>query len=132
MVLKKIFFFIAVIWTSVVLTLCLIKLSQTESSIIDIEYIDKYVHISFHLVLTTAWFLFFRMHFLKNKKYNPFVIAFLFSFVLGIVIEFLQQYFTATRCGDLLDIVANVFGSLLGLLFCQFINYKFFKPNVTI
>ena len=130
--LKKIFFFIAVIWTSVVLTLCLIKFGNMPSTLTKFEHTDKVVHTVFHLVLTTAWFLFFRMHFLKNKKYNPFVIAFLFSVVLGIVIEFLQQYFTATRCGDLLDIVANVFGSLLGLLFCQFINYKFFKPNVTI
>lgn len=103
-----------------------------DPSLRDIKNMDKYVHITFHFVLTTAWFLFFRMHFLKNKKYNPFVIAFLFSFILGIVIEFLQQLFTTSRFGDVLDIVANVFGATLGLLFCQFINHKFFKPNVTI
>lgn len=121
--LKKIFFCIAVIWTVVVLTLCLIQFKNMNESLRNIENIDKYVHISFHFGITTAWFLFFRLHFLKSKKYTPYVIAFLFSFLLGIVVEFLQQQFTTTRHGDLLDIVANVFGASLGILFCKFINY---------
>lgn len=99
---------------------------------IDIENLDKYVHIIFHFILATAWFLFFKVQFLNKKRFNPFLLSFLFSFILGILIEYLQQYYTTTRSGDVFDILANMFGASLGLLFCIFINHRFFKPNVAI
>ena len=130
--LKKIFFLTASIWTSIVLYLCLKNMKDSELLKIDIENLDKYVHIIFHFILATAWFLFFKVQFLSKKRFNPFLLSFLFSFILGILIEYLQQYYTTTRSGDVFDIFANMFGASLGLLFCVLINHRFFKSNIII
>ena len=118
----------ASIWTCIVLYLCLKQFDNTPEVFKIFKHTDKVVHIFFHFILSTAWFLFFKMHFLMKPK-KPFLFSFLFSFVFGILIECLQHYCTKNRTGDLYDIVANMFGSSLGLLFCLFINHRFFKSN---
>jgi VanZ family protein len=84
---------------------------------IQIENLDKWIHSFFHFVFTLVWFLFFKKQFQSNNNIvKSLLFAFFFSFCFGILIEFLQQLYTTTRKGDVLDVIANTFGALLGIL----------------
>lgn len=111
--LKKIFFLAALFWTGVILFFCLKKASDLPA--INFPFLDKIVHLFFHFVFTILWFLFFKQ--IKNSSSNgsAFFITVVFSFILGVGIEFIQHYCTTTRSGDVLDVVANLFGAFLAV-----------------
>nr|WP_325260228.1 VanZ family protein [Flavobacterium sp.] len=67
-------------------------------------------------MFTFVWFLFFRKQLRFYNNLKPLLTAFMFSFVFGIGIELMQQFFTTTRQADVLDGVANVTGALLAVL----------------
>lgn len=87
----------------------------TDVPKVQIPYLDKLVHILIHLGLCLIW-LFFTF---SNDKYHisikSVVVVLVICFSYGITIEAAQHWFTTSRQFDLLDVLANVAGSLLGL-----------------
>ncbi|WPR71792.1 VanZ family protein [Flavobacterium sp. NG2] len=113
----------AVLWTSIVLVLCLIRLDGAPT--VDVMNFDKYVHTAFHFIFTMLWYLYFRLHFKKENKYKPFIVSFVSSVLFGILIEILQQCCTASRAGDVFDVLANMLGASVAIsLFFVLDNYK--------
>jgi VanZ family protein len=112
-VLKKLYLFAALSWTSFIFFLCLVKSSQIP--VINIVNFDKLVHASFHFVFTILWFLYFKQQFKKRHNNESLVFVFLLSVGYGIGIEIAQLLFTATRSADVLDIVANIVGAIAGI-----------------
>jgi VanZ family protein len=123
---KQFFFFVALAWTVLMLYVCLIKSSDVPS--INIVGIDKVIHILLHLVFTFFW----GITMLKNGKLTSFSkvmkVAFLLSFVFGLLIEFMQGYFTTTRSADVTDVLANLLGTLLAIA----LLYQFRKKIVSV
>jgi VanZ family protein len=116
---KHFFLFVALAWTSLMLYVCLMKASSVPS--INIEGIDKIVHILLHLFFTFFW----GITLVKSGKWSSFskvmYVSFLLSLVVGLLIEFIQGYFTTSRSADITDVLANIFGSLFAIaLLCQF------------
>jgi VanZ family protein len=74
---------------------------------------DKVIHVFLYFVHT---FLLAR-YLVKRKSdrglFRSFILAFLFSTVLGAIIELVQAYYIPMRNGDIMDVAANVAGSLL-------------------
>jgi VanZ family protein len=120
-VLKQLFFLAAVLWTGIVLTLCLVQ--SNSLPVIKIVNLDKYIHAFFHFVFTSLWFLFFISHTEKKNILMPLMIASMLSVFLGIAIEVLQGLYTTTRREDILDVAANVSGATLAV-FTIVIYYK--------
>ncbi len=89
---------------------------------INIQNLDKVIHAFFHFVLVSLWFLFLKKRLNSSNFFRPLVISFVFSFILGIIIEMLQQFFTITRTGDPLDILANVSGATLAVIGLVLLN----------
>lgn len=118
--LKQVFFYAALFWTVIILFFCLIKSSDIPK--INIQNLDKVIHAFFHFVLVSLWFLFLKKRLNSSNFFRPLVISFVFSFILGIIIEMLQQFFTITRTGDLLDILANVSGATLAVIGIVLLN----------
>jgi VanZ family protein len=112
-VLKKLYLFAALSWTSFIFFLCLVKSSQIP--VINIVNFDKLVHASFHFVFTILWFLYFKQQFKKRHNNESLVFVFLLSVGYGIGIEIAQLLFTATRSADPLDVVANIVGAIAGI-----------------
>jgi VanZ family protein len=110
-VLKRIFLFSAIFWTGVILFLSLENAKNIPQ--INIPYLDKVIHSGFHFVFTILWFLYLKKKFISSKNVQLLVFTIFGSFVLGIAIELMQQYFTTTRNGDVFDILANLFGAFL-------------------
>jgi len=117
---KRLLLYSALFWTGIILFLSLENARNMPQ--IDILYLDKVIHTAFHFVFTILWFLYLKK---KNKSSNNFKLLFftlIGSFILGIAIELMQQYFTTTRNADVFDILANLFGAFLAAFLIILVN----------
>jgi VanZ family protein len=119
-VLKRVFLYSALFWTGVILFFCLIKSSDIPK--VNIQNLDKVIHAFFHFVFVLLWFLFFKKKLKSTNLFKPLAISFVFSIIFGIVIEMLQQFFTSTRSGDPLDVLANLSGAALAVVGIVLLN----------
>lgn len=89
---------------------------STDVPKMNIPYLDKTIHVLIHWVLGFIWLWFA----FSSDKYHilpkTVIVVLVICFSYGIAIEVAQHYFTTSRRFDLLDVLANGFGSLLGLL----------------
>ena len=119
---KKATFFLAVFWTLLIATLCLISFKKLPT--VKIGGADKYVHFTFHFIFTILWITYF-----KSSNYTRSVLkALLASVLYGILIEFAQELFTTTRKADILDVLANTSGALTAVLLIN-IKKKLFQKK---
>jgi VanZ family protein len=119
-VLKRVFLYSALFWTGVILFFCLIKSSDIPK--VNIQNLDKVIHAFFHFVFVLLWFLFFKKKLKSTNLFKPLTISFVFSIIFGTVIEMLQQFFTSTRSGDSLDVLANLSGAALAVVGIVLLN----------
>ncbi|GHC42173.1 hypothetical protein GCM10008083_00240 [Ulvibacter litoralis] len=92
----------------------------------NVEWADKIIHITIHTVLSLLWLLYFYVHDKKGTNFRKQIIWVLtFCVVYGIIIEILQQVFTASRTADILDVCANAIGTFLGLALFWSVKNKF-------
>jgi glycopeptide antibiotics resistance protein len=117
---KRFFLLAALFWTGVILFFCLIKSSDLPQ--VNVPNLDKAIHTTFHFVFTVLWFLFFKKKLNASNVVRPLVISFLFSFIFGIAIELMQEFFTTTRSADIHDVMANVSGALLAVIAIVLLN----------
>jgi VanZ family protein len=114
---------VGVIYTLLITIILLIPSSDLPE--IRATFVDKIAHVLIHGFLGFIW-LWYR--FSSDKCHisvkNVFVVLFI-CFSYGVAIETAQHLFTLTRSFDIFDIVANGFGSLLGLL-----SYWIFKNMI--
>jgi len=121
-VLKQIFLYAALFWTGIILYFCLIKASDIPYIGIDIPNLDKVVHAFLHYVFTLLWFFYFKKKIGSLKNYKLLLISLVLSFLFGIIIEFMQQFFTDTRSADVFDVLANLFGATTAVVSIIFLN----------
>ncbi len=83
--------------------------------------IDKIIHVFIFMALTFLW-LSYVNSFLNNTK--PIVLFFIMVVCLlyGILIEVIQEFYVLSREAEVFDVIADLIGVSLGLLF--FRNYK--------
>jgi len=86
---------------------------------ISFSAMDKVVHGSVFFLLVCIWQLYaLQQNGGKLAWRNSFKIL-LWSLFYGMVIEVFQGVFTETRSADVFDVVANLAGSLVGVVFFQ-------------
>lgn len=85
----------------------------------NINNIDKVEHVFAYFSLTLCWLF---VSYTNTKRKYIVVIA---CIIYGIIIELIQSNLTIYRTGDYLDVLANSFGAVLGLL----IFNQIFKKN---
>jgi len=121
-VLKKIFFWAALFWTGIILYFCLIKSSEIPQIDIDIPNLDKLVHAFLHFIFTLLWFFYFKKKIGSLKIHELLLMSLVLSFVFGIAIELMQQFFTVTRNADVYDVFANLSGATLAVIAIILVN----------
>ena len=117
---KRIFFIAALFWTGVILFFCLIK--SNDLPVINVLYLDKAIHATFHFVFTVLWFLFLKKKLVTSNSYRPLVISFMLSFFFGIAIELMQKFLTKTRSAVIIDELANLTGATLAVIAVVLLN----------
>lgn len=110
--------YIALVWTGLILFLCLREMSGFPK--ITIPYKDKVLHFVFYAGFVILWFK------ATNNQTNKLLIITVIGIILGAIIEFLQLYCTKTRSFDVFDILANSLGALVMYLI---LKKKFSKEN---
>lgn len=110
----------ALFWTAVILFFCLEKASNIP--VLAIPNIDKVIHAVFHFGFTSLWFLYIKKAWNNTNDFRLLVISFIGSFVFGVAIEFMQQYFTDTRSADVFDVLANMTGSFFAIISILVLN----------
>lgn len=109
---------IIIVAISVTLAIIYLSLIKVPTININVRNLDKWQHSFAYFTLSISWLLAYYKK--PNKKYLIVTLCIL----LGIIIEVLQETLTSYRTGDLLDILANTAGVLLGLLFFNKIYKK--------
>ncbi len=103
---------VALIYSLAILTLSLINL---ESNPIKIEASDKVYHFVSYILMAVFWLWF--LNTAQNKtSYTSISLIILSIIVYGIIIEYLQLSLTNYRMFDWNDVIANILGTVLGLI----------------
>lgn len=108
---KQFYFWAALLWTGIISFLSLLR--SNEIPVVQVSNIDKIVHAFFYFVFNSLWFLFFKKQLESISK--ALAVSFLLSVFFGIGIEIMQESFTKTRQGDIMDVLANTSGAILAV-----------------
>ena len=124
--------FVVYYFPAVVLTIVIFILSALSSgtfkafNLSDLLALDKVGHCLAYLSLS----FFYYFGFIKSKNRKPAfkeILWILFACTLyGILLEFCQLYFFSSRCFEILDMIANATGALLGVI----IGFYLVKPKI--
>jgi len=110
---KKTFLFLAVFWTIAITFLSLATLDSSIGSEIKIPNKDKMVHFVFYFLFVMLWNFYVDF---KVFKTNKAVIILVIAIGYGILMEVFQGIFTTNRTADVLDVLANSSGAIVGLI----------------
>lgn len=100
-----------ILWALLIAVLSLLPASSLDGSLFPmIPSFDKWVHAILYFILT----IFFLYELLACRKtLRRFFILLLIPLGYGILMEILQELFTAQRSGDYMDVLANAMGIAL-------------------
>ncbi|MDL2231758.1 VanZ family protein [Porphyromonadaceae bacterium OttesenSCG-928-L07] len=103
-----------IIWATIIFVLCTMPGDRLPDPRLDIPYMDKMVHFGmfFIMALLLCNELEYQTHWRKRRIY---MIAVGVVFLYGGVIEIMQEYWFE-RSGDIWDLLADVFGAIVGCL----------------
>ncbi len=124
---KTLFFWLAMIWSTVVAFLCLMRFDFNALPT-STKNLDKIGHFVFHFGIVVWWFLYFNYKTPRIGFNYAITKAFFLSLVYGIVIEICQGVFTLTRKADFYDILANTTGAIGAIIMIVIVS-KLFKTN---
>jgi len=110
-VLKKVALPLAIGYTVLLTILSLISVKGIPE--FGTDYDDKLYHILAYFVLTMIWY--FAVGQRSNRK--QIITLALACIAFGIIIEAVQGKLTVHRVGDLLDVVANLIGVLIAMIY---------------
>ena len=107
---------------------CLIIFIQSSypspETVPDLPYMDKLLHFSVYAVLGALLLRAFKTTWLKNNIKLVITLSILASSFYGISDE-LHQYFVTCRNADIMDVLADILGSVCGVyLYWLLVTYK--------
>ena len=127
---RIVYFIPAIIWF--IASVILLTLPQNDlphSSLFNIPNFDKLVHLIMFFLLTVLFsYPFSKLPVKTVAIASVFKVAFS-VIVYGIIMEFVQKYFTSSRAFDMIDILFDSLGSFLGLVAIRQYMYKKIGPN---
>jgi VanZ family protein len=115
-----------VLWAGVILFLSLMPASGLpKNPWFEFFFIDKWVHVFIYALLASLLFYAWRKNNLESKS----IFILLICVGYGLLMEVLQENFTATRHFELLDAVADAGGALSGIFVWRFFKTRTQKKN---
>jgi len=127
---RVLYFVPAIIW--LIASIILLTLPPSDfphSSFFSLPYLDKYIHLAMFFLLTVLFSYPFSKLLAKTETIiSTFNTVTACVILYGIIIEFVQKFFTSGRTFDLSDILFDALGSFLGLLVMRHLQIKI-GPN---
>lgn len=120
---KFFYFFSAIVWAILITVFCLVQFKTVPLG--SVSHLDKVVHAFFYFVLTFLVQLNWKVSNLNWSSRTQAVVSVVGTILFGVLIELLQETFTATRHADVLDVIANSVGALLSVVaFKLYVRFK--------
>ena len=122
-----------ILWALIIFLLCTLPGKEIPHiSFLEILNFDKFVHagIFFVLILLTIRGFLVQTKFFVVQHSAKFI-ALLICVIYGGLLEIMQAKFCEGRTADILDFIANSFGSIVGLLMYNWIEKKFLQKKTT-
>ncbi|MEI6864521.1 VanZ family protein [Flavicella sp.] len=116
---------IAIIITILIVYLSLSNINSIKT--VNFNHIDKYQHSLAYFSLMISWLLVSQK---LNKKIFRYWMV-LSVFLLGVLMEILQQLLTTDRQADLFDVFANTSGIIVAYIVFEKVIFKGFKEFLT-
>ena len=116
---RKFYFFIALIYTIVLLYFSLGDISGVLPDT-NIKFQDKILHFLAYLILSVLWGYYAIL--LKTK--NAIIYSFLATLIFGVILELVQEVVNPLRDYDILDLLANCIGIMFGTVVVIWYNRK--------
>lgn len=112
---------VAASWTIILIAATLVpKGVVAQSNFLNIPHFDKVSHLCAYALLVFLWSIALIE---KTSKIKAARISFYSAIFLGMLLEILQWQLNVGRHFEILDIIANIIGSIIGLV----AFYKIFK-----
>jgi VanZ family protein len=105
-------------WALLILFLSTLPSVNLPETIWDLLAPDKLAHAAVYFILTVL--IFYGLHRLDLLSRNTIIFAILISSGYGILMEVIQYSFFPNRYFELLDIIANIIGSIGSLLILKY------------
>jgi len=106
-------FLLASSWTLLITILSLLPKEQASTfKLFDIPHLDKPGHAIFYAVFCFLWCVALLQRKSPHRQAGIYVLV--FAGIYGIVIEYLQAYFSMGRQFEVWDIIANIGGAVIG------------------
>jgi VanZ family protein len=113
--------FIALVYTFFILYVSLIDLDYYLPKEKLFQHQDKLFHFIVYIILAIFW----SIYTLKATIKGPLWISFFATFSFGIALERVQEIISPFRTYDILDLIANCLGVIVGTIFVYcFMRYK--------
>lgn len=110
----------AISWTMMVVIGSSVSGSKVKSfALVDFVGVDKVMHLVAYTFIVLLWSVALKS---RGNRIGGARLAFYSSIALGLLLEFGQYLFFQDRSFEIADIIANITGSIIGLIFF----YKFF------
>ena len=103
-------------YSAILLLLSLIKIGPVIPKL-GSDFDDKLYHATAYIIMGFVW----GVYLLYQSKRNYILLSFLIGALFGIIIE-LQLTLTSYRSFDFFDIIANILGLCLGLIFVSILK----------
>jgi VanZ family protein len=112
-----------IIWAAVILLTTLLPSSSMPAvSIWELFSFDSFAHAFLFGILTFLMIVgFAKQYSVLRLKLYPIQYSLFISFMFGIFIELMQHFFIPGRQGDIIDVLANTIGCLLGIVLFKWI-----------
>ena len=108
-------------WKPIIIAIIILYGSITSSNnlskitFLKIEHIDKLIHFTLYFILSISFLTSLHRN-TRIKILNQKVITLIVVISYGLLMEVFQYYFTNDRSAEILDIFANTFGCILGII----------------
>lgn len=90
---------------------------------------DKVVHAMMYLFLTAIICRDLFKNYVDFDTLKMVMWSIVFTFIFGALIEFLQEYCTINRTGDLIDWIADASGSVIGYFLCRYFYPRYLNRD---
>ena len=111
-------------YSAILLLLSLIKIGPVIPKL-GSDFDDKLYHATAYIIMGFVW----GVYLLHQSKRNYILLSFLIGALFGIIIELLQVTLTSYRSFDFFDIIANILGLCLGLIFVSILKNSIINLN---
>jgi VanZ family protein len=137
---QRLIYWLAPLYTAAIVIASLIK---NPAPPINVQNVDKIYHAVAYLIMALVWYFYFYTRYLSKQSLTSFGVssilknwsrtiamgAAVFSLLVGVLVEFGQEYIAVNRTMDFMDVLANIAGIILAMFILLSIDKIFNKQK---